>query len=456
MSSRNPFASPTAGAERATLRRAARARPLRRVWALILLNSALWSVGNALTAGTLLLYLALDLGASGLMISIFLAAPTAAGLLRLFAPLTISWFGGHKRAFLLLSLAAYTLLIGQPIAAISIGQNSWATLTGLAILVCCHQLLEYLALSVQWAWLGDLTPKPIRGRFFALRNIVSLAAYFPALYLGSYVVDYWRGLTAATENDRLFGYAVSAGVGVLFLFASLLPMACLPDRNRKSNTSTAFSWRRIIAPLSDRAFRRLVYFGAWVGAANGLTQSAQNIYPARILGMAASDMAILRTTMRLGQIAYSPGAGWLIDRFGVRGVLIVSQTLVSCSLLFFLFAEPRTRWLLLGAWLFWSAFAGLNIGLPTACLNYSRRSDHAAYVAMYFGLGGVAYAVASVLGGFLLDVATSSDPGWFVGSGWSTYQVFFAVGFVLRLLGVLWLLGLPESRAVSPSVDELS
>ena len=78
-------------------------------------NGVLWSVGNGLTTGTLIYYLAQELGAKGTALSVLIAAPTLVGLLRLVTPALIGPLGGIKATCLKTSLASYLLLaIGLP------------------------------------------------------------------------------------------------------------------------------------------------------------------------------------------------------------------------------------------------------------------------------------------------------------------------------------------------------
>jgi hypothetical protein len=88
----------------------------RRALRLGYLNGMLWSIGNGLTTGTLVTYLAIDLGARGLGLSLLLAAPTWIGLLRILTPLLIERFGTAKRATLVFSLISYLLIWGLPAA----------------------------------------------------------------------------------------------------------------------------------------------------------------------------------------------------------------------------------------------------------------------------------------------------------------------------------------------------
>jgi hypothetical protein len=88
----------------------------RRALRLGYLNGMLWSIGNGLTTGTLVTYLAIDLGARGLGLSLLLAAPTWIGLLRILTPLLIERLGTAKRATLVFSLVSYLLIWGLPAA----------------------------------------------------------------------------------------------------------------------------------------------------------------------------------------------------------------------------------------------------------------------------------------------------------------------------------------------------
>ena len=60
-------------------------------------NAALWAIGNGLVSTLLVIYLASDLGASGLSLSLILTAPRFAGLLRLGVPALMARLFGLGR-----------------------------------------------------------------------------------------------------------------------------------------------------------------------------------------------------------------------------------------------------------------------------------------------------------------------------------------------------------------------
>ena len=78
--------------------------------------------------------------------------------------------------------------------------------------------------------------------------------------------------------------------------------------------------------------------------------------------MAYSIRQVLQGMMRTGQLAIASWIGRLVDQFGNRPIMIVSQLIVSTGTLFFLVATKNYSWLIAGAYIVWMAYAGLNIG----------------------------------------------------------------------------------------------
>jgi hypothetical protein len=449
-------------------------RARRRALNLGLINAALWAAGNGLTSGTLLVFLAQDLGAKGIGVSLILAAPAVAGVLRVFSPGVIKLCGSEKRASLAAFVVGYLLILGQPAMAVP-GLWPWGnTLAALIGLVCLHQLLEYIGQVALLAWLRRLVPEPIRGRYFARRQIVQLLVLAPTLLASGWFADRWKTEFADGRPAwRLGGYALTSALGALCLQASLVPLAMMPGRDGstrrvgraaraprgatvddgatpgatalRSTRPTTTGGTSTLAALGDSRFRRLLAFGCWVAVANGVSQSAQNIYPKAVLQLGVYDLAWMRLAMQIGQIGYSRWAGGFSDKSGNRPLLIISQAIVALGPLFYAFATPETRWLVLGAWIVWSAFAGLNIGLPNLMFKLAPPGGAAAYVGAYFGLTNVVYAATTVAAGLAFDWLGQGAPASALAAvGLDRFALLFFVSAVLRAMGVGWLIGLPE------------
>jgi MFS family permease len=468
-------------------------------------NVALWGAGNGLVSTTLIVYLAQELGASkvGLAISLILAAPRIAGLLRMAAPALIAWCGDRKRFCLGAYAASAVVLAGLPWAALP----GWiprgnGPLAAIVVLWCLYHLLEYLATVALYCWLADLVPLRIRGRFLGRRERWMLAGQIPAmLFAGLFSYQFKWGITCLpwawqfwlTPSAEALSYLIPAHLGVAFLLLAVVPLAampqvpvlaglgarsvsvgnalrgvprptekrysqfaerhggrCLQTAGPANSSSRASTLRRLAAPFLDRQFLSLVLFGCWFSFSNGVTQTAQNIYPKSALKLSLFAAMALPTAMRLGQLAVSPWLGRIADRWGNKRLMAACLPLVALGPLFFCAAVPRQPWWIIGAWVVWIAYAGINVGQPNLMLKLAPRQSSAAYVAAFHAVTGLMVAGSRIAGGCLIDHFSGRQFRLFPGSwGLDVFQVSFLLGAVARILGLLLLVPIREHPAVA-------
>ncbi|MBN2475101.1 MAG: hypothetical protein JXB62_10870 [Pirellulales bacterium] len=415
-------------------------------------NGALWAIGNGLASTTLIIYLALDLGAGriGLGIGLILAARHVVGLLRLGAPAVIGRLVDRKRFCLGTYLAATLILLGLPwIAAPGRLSSPDASLAALVGLWCLYHLLQYMGTVALWSWLADLAPPAIRGRFLGRRQLWLVLGEAGAMLCCGLFVWGWQALYP--RQPSWVAYVIPAAMGAGFMIAALVPLAAVPRLAVSRIVRFGATWRSIRAPLGDERFLRLLLFGCWLSLANGLTQSAQFSYPKQVLGITLLTMLAVQTGMRLGQSAVSPRLGWLADRWGNRPVMIGCLLLVAQGPLFYLLATPLHWQWFLGAWLAWIAYAGLNVCLPNVMLKLSPREADTPYIATYYAVTGLCYAASTLAGGMLFDRCRYETIVLFGRWAVDYYQYAFLLGWIARCEGVLvlWLLIETRGRAAA-------
>ena len=135
-------------------------------------------------------------------------------------------------------------------------------------------------------------------------------------------------------------------------------------------------------------------------------------------------------------MAVGPWVGRMTDRLGNRAVMIGSLLLLAQAPLFFFLASPQRPWWIAGAWVMSIAWVGLNIGQPNLMLKLAPRQTNTPYIAVWFSVTGLCYAVSTVLGGLLFDHyrEVSFTLGRFV---LDYYHLSFLLAWVFRSLGVL-------------------
>ncbi|HTN76127.1 MAG TPA: MFS transporter, partial [Pirellulaceae bacterium] len=407
--------------------------------------------GNGLVTTNLVVYLAAEYGARGLIVSLILAAPTLVGLLRQATPQLITCWGSRKEFCLAAYGGSAALLFLLPLAT---APGIWPTTSvALAVLValwCGYQTLEYFGTVALWSWLGDIAPLRIRGRVLGRRESFLSSGRLGGMLISGGVSFGW---TEFFPRSTLWAAYASCGLaGALVMGSALLMLIEMPAFERIGQPINSLRsppwWQSWLSVWRDARFRRMVGYGCWLGAVNGLLQTSQFFYGRNVLGLSLLAVLALRSETELGQTILSPTIGKWIDRWGNRPVMMIAQLLVAAATLCYLAANRQTWWPVIGAWTLFIAYAGLNIGIPNLLLKLAPPGERNAYLAGYYAWAGLAYGLGSLAGGQLFD--------WAAAQRWSTtlgslrvdhYVVIFLAAWLLRSAGVLWLARISEQPA---------
>jgi MFS family permease len=344
-----------------------------------------------------------------------------------------------------LSIAAYlastaVLLVVPVTASPKLLGTADAAMAALVAAWCLYHLLEYVASVALWSWLGDLTPRRVRGRLLGQRERWLVAGRIGGIVGSASLAVLWARLLP--DARRWEPLALSAAAGALLMMAAVVPLAMMPAVEDAASARPQAPWRTLARALVDRPYRRLIAFACWFSIVNGLTASAQEMYPIYVLGVPYAGMLSLRGLMRAGQSAVAPRMGRLVDRWGNRPVMIVAQLLVAAGPLFFLAATPERPWLLAGAFVVWVAYAGLNVGLDNIKLKLAPEDNNAPYLAVYQAASDLANGLAIVAGGALLDRLRAGGT-----EAMTLYANVFLAGWIGRTLAVVLLARLVEPGA---------
>jgi MFS family permease len=375
---------------------------VRRAMRLANANAALWATGNGLVSTGLVTYLATTWGAQGLAISLILAAPRFAGLLRLVVPALMAGLRQRKGICLAGFVVSAVVLCTIPAAAIGkerISQS--AALTALVAAWCLYHLFEYIAAVALWSWLGDLTPRRIRGRLLGYRERWLVAGRVVGLVTSAALAAIWGWLSP--NSGRWQPLAISATAGAAFMALAIAPLWLMPAAQHTPSAIPSAPWRSLWRALEDPAYRRLLIFNGCFSLVNGLPAAAQEMFPIRVLGVTYVGMQSLRGLMRIGQFSIAPWVGGMVDRWGNRPIMIVAQLIVATGSLFYLAATPDMWWLLIGAHLVWIAYVALNVGLDNVKLKLAPPENNAPYLAVYQALSDFVNGLTIVAGGLFID-----------------------------------------------------
>jgi MFS family permease len=404
-------------------------------------NAAVWAIGNGLISTLLVIYLAADLGAKGLAISLILAAPRFAGVLRLGVPAMMARLRARKTICIGAYVISSVILCGVP--AVAVLQNRIDNAAGITLLVaawCLYHLTEYVGTVALWSWLGDVTPAAVRGSLLGRREFWLVAGRIGGLVSSVTLASLWAWMLPKTP--RWEPLSLSAAVGAAMMILAVVPLGRMPGLPHAPSATPRAPWRSLGRALVDPAYVRLLLFAFWFSIANGFTATVQELYPIRVLDIGYPVRQLLQGMMRAGQLTIAPWAGRMVDRFGNRPIMVVSQLIVATGPLFFLIASKDQPWLIAGAFLVWSAYAGLNVGLDNIKLKLAPADNNAPFIAIYHAVSDIANGVAIVAGGCIFDYI-ATKPAHLP----TFYAQIFVLGWIARLLVVPLLARLIEPGA---------
>jgi MFS family permease len=393
---------------------------------------------NALAGGAMLTAWALHLGGGPLFIGLLVALPQIAQLLQIPGAWTTSLLG-HRRACLWMVGAARQvglLLAVLPFLPLS-PEARRGVLLALAALAAA---LGVLGNNAWVAWMGDLVPRRIRGRYFGQRTGLCMLGGALASALAGALMDWARA------HDRVG--PTLAGLQLLACLCGLVTVQLMRRQHDPAGGAVHddVSIDRALEPLRDRRVRGVfLYHLAW-NASVGLAGSFFTLFMLQDLKLGFALVAVHGTATALSRMLAAPLWGALIDRLGARPVLATcSFCIAGIPFLWLLPSEHRLWPLALDALLagtFWSGHALAAFALPLAV---TERRQRPFYVAAFSAVSGLAFTAATATGGSLatwlpatIDVA---------GLGVHNLQVLFALSGVLRIAAAFLSLRIHEPAA---------
>jgi len=397
-------------------------------------------VVSACVGGAVLTGWALYLNASPTVLGLVLALSQLAQLFQIPAAWTTSLLGRRRACIALVGLSRQAML---PLCALPFLPLSDASRQGVLIGVAAlSSVLSVLGNNAWVAWMSDLVPQRVRGRYFGRRSaLCTLGGALAAAGVGL-VLDHARA-------HQLEGTALAL-LQVAGSLCGLVTTALMFRQHdpRPEHTRVRLSWSRVSAPLRDPAARALcVYLVAW-NAAVGLAGSFFTLHMLKNLELGFTLIALHGTSVALVRMVAAPLWGGLLDRLGARPVLIACSFAICVVPLVWLFPTPTSLWPLavdaVVAGVLWSGHALAIFNLQLAI---TPRPERPFYLAVFATLAGLSFSVATVAGGLLVDALP--DRFTLLGFSLCDLHVMFALSGLFRLAAAFTSLRIREPAAKS-------
>jgi len=282
------------------------------------------------------------------------------------------------------------------------------------VLLFTSVALQTVSNNMWIAWMSDLIPKRIRGRFFSRRMQIHLVSGFLIGYLFSFFIDMFESTTGSWKHNLLqkmniiqffqvnnLPYALT----LIFIIGTGLGLYGLTklynqgERVIKKSISKDFS---IYEPLLNSDFRKLLRFGLWWMFAIGIGSAFWGPFMIKVLKLSLVQMQLYGMIQTIGMLVAFRFWGKLIDKFGNKTVMkicVFIGAINPCLWLFFTETSYSLIWIeAFSSGVMWS---GANLVTFNFVLSIAPRGKEQHWSALYSALTGFMMLSTILLSGFL-------------------------------------------------------
>lgn len=245
------------------------------------------------------------------------------------------------------------------------------------------------------AWMGELTERRDRERFFALRStLMSVSTLSAFLWAGYQLRD------GAAQHDLSRTYAWLFGVGFVARLGSSLLLHRQPDPVPLRRDNLLRVMARTRSAVRGEGFRTAILLGVWMlGAHVSIPFYAP--YMLKTLSLGYDGFALVCAVQLMSKAAAFPFMRWLSQRLGLQRLLAWSMG--GAALVAFLWGmAPSVTGLFFAQMLSGVAWAAYEFASFQVLLTRARPKQRVEFLAMAASFAGLMQLSGALLGSFLL------------------------------------------------------
>jgi hypothetical protein len=317
--------------------------------------------------------------------------------------------------------------------------------------ICLGTVPGNFANGPWFGWLPTIIPPEVQGSFWGRRDswisLVVMIVALPSGLIMDLVPEGWKLETAA-----IILVAVSI-VG----FIDIIIHGTIPEPPHV-HSDTQKSFAGMLKPLRDRRFRPWLVFAAFWNFGQSLGGSLCTLYFMNNLGFKSNLLVgMVSTTIvgLLGTFLAARRVGRMVDRYGIKRMLMLGHFFWSTLPFIWLFATPPNAWLWIGlANLVGGAFpaAANNAGVKLVT-RFANPEESSMYMAVSTTIGSFCAGLGSIAAGIFLNVVGD----WsftVVGLVVSGFPMLFLISGALRMATVFSLIPRIKVTGARPEEDQ--
>lgn len=408
----------------------------------------------ALTGGTFLVAMALQMGASNFQLGILASMPMFCSIAQLFSIYLVKKYNNRR------AVTVVSNIVGRlPLFIVAVIPFIFPAGTSVTVLIFSlffHYFLGSVAGPAWNSWMKDLIPAKELGTYFSHRGRLTQMLNVSLSILLALSIDFVK---VQFPEHQLMVYAGMFFVAGLFGMLGVLALSRTPEPKAEMINQNVF--KLLSKPLQDKNFRNLLVFNsAWAFALNIATPFF-SVYMMKTMGLPISYIIALGIVGQVSSILSMKMWGRYSDRFSNKTIIHLSAPIyVACIIAWAFTGGIGIPLLVVINILSGFSTAGINLALNNIGFKLAPKNEAIAFLTAKNMLVALASAVAPVIGGLMADFFAANQFVWNIewnGSAGTTvlniidlkgWNFFFIIGGLLAFVSLRLLNNVKEEGEV--------
>lgn len=273
----------------------------------------------------------------------------------------------------------------------------------------------------------------IRGRFTAIKEIVSLVVGMFFSFTISYFIDNLK----ANNNTR--GAFLLCGI-VIVVLAIIHALTVIFAHEKIDTEENKITIKEVFSKISkNKEVRKVIFLPVLWYIAHYAATPFNGSYMVGELGFSLTVVSVLTALATMGRVVASRPLGKMADKYSFPSMLNVCYIIAAVGFFIQIFTTPKTNWLFpVGYILYYISMAGINSGEINLIYDFVSPEMRVSVLAIKNFLAGTA--------GFLTTLAVSpiveyiqAHNNFLMNMTIYAQQVTNSIAFVLTLVTILYL-----------------
>jgi MFS family permease len=316
-----------------------------------------------------------------------------------------------------------------------------STVIAFLVLFFVSNALQAMSANLWVAWISDMVPMGIRGRFFSMRSQLLLLVGLLTGYLFSFVIDLFdeapggfSSMVLDILNKPSFFNHENLNIAFIFIFSFAALMGIIGiyilsfQPEKKKNVDKDEILKMYFEPFKDKNFIRFLIYGLWWMTAVGIGAPFWQPFMIKTLKMSMVEIQIYGTISTFASLIALKPWGKFIDKFGNKTAMRIAILMGGINPLIWLFANQNSyRIIFVEAFLSGIMWAGAGIVATNFVLSIAPENKRGVYSGIYGALTGIAMMFSMILSSIVVP-----KPLQIFGLSLSGEQVLFGLTGIAR------------------------